>query len=82
VGLVIDLRTTETQAHFTRSLDGLYTDSAVALEGFEEKFRLTWRQTEKTEVRTFLLNLIREITQEAERRKETDRPDGARRPVT
>ena len=62
VGLVIDLRTAETQAHFTKSLDGLYTDSAIALDGFEEKFRLTWRPTEKDEVRDLLANFVRQLS--------------------
>jgi hypothetical protein len=62
VGLVIDLRTTETQKHFTKSLDGLYTNSPTALEGFEEKFRLTWRQTEKDKVLDFLSGLVRKIS--------------------
>lgn len=59
VGLVVDLRTAETQKHFTKSLDGLYTDSPVVMEGFEEKFSLAWRQIEKDQVRDFLENLVR-----------------------
>lgn len=62
VGLVIDLRNTETQAHFTKSLDGLYTDSPIALGGFEEKFRLNWHQTEKDKVLEFLSGLVGEAS--------------------
>jgi len=61
VGIVIDLRTTETQKHFTKSLDGLYTDSPIALDGFEDKFTLNWRQTEKDKVRDFLTGLLNEL---------------------
>jgi hypothetical protein len=68
VGLVIDLRTTETQKHFTKSLDGLYTNSPVALEGFEEKFRLTWRQMEKDKVLDFLSGLVKKISDANARR--------------
>jgi hypothetical protein len=62
VGLVIDLRNTETQKHFTKSLDGLYTDSPIALDGFEEKFRLVWRHMEKDNVLDFLSGLIKDIS--------------------
>lgn len=62
VGLVIDLRNTETQKHFTKSLDGLYTDSPIALDGFEEKFRLVWRHMEKDKILDFLNGLMKEIS--------------------
>jgi hypothetical protein len=61
VGLVVDLRTTESHKHFTRSLDGLYTVSPKALEAFEEKFSLTWRATLKDDARVFITGLITEL---------------------
>lgn len=60
VGLVIDLRTNQTRKHFTKSIDGLYTNSATAMAGYEEKFQLMWNGTEKSVATAFLENLIKE----------------------
>jgi hypothetical protein len=38
VGLIIDLRTTEPERHFTRSVDGLFTNSPRTMDDFERKF--------------------------------------------
>lgn len=71
VGLVVDLRTTETDRHFTKSLDGLYTEAPEALQGFAEKFTLTWPRrdhssqhdyTDRTTVRRFLNDLVAQLS--------------------
>jgi hypothetical protein len=63
VGLVIDLRTTDIQRHFTQSLEGLYTDSQPILEQFERKFAIAWKQSDKSEVRNFIEDLLLQFSE-------------------
>lgn len=69
VGLVMDIRTAETQKHFTKSLDGLFTDSLEIMNGFEEKFRMSWRQIEKDKAREFLEGLIATLRGDSDQKK-------------
>lgn len=61
VGLVLDLRTTETNKHFTRTIDGLYTETPETLRAFEEKFELMWQPTTRNEARAFIAGLISQL---------------------
>ncbi len=60
VGLVIDLRTNQTRKHFTKSIDGLHTESDAAMNAYEEKFQLMWNGTDRSTAKAFLENLIKQ----------------------
>lgn len=60
VGLLIDLRSTEIDAHFTNSIDGVYTESLDLLNEFDRKFGNIWRSTvyDKEENKKFIKDLL------------------------
>jgi hypothetical protein len=58
VGLVLDLRTTDIKSHFTKSLEGLFTDSKSTLEQFEQRFSSAWVQQEKLDTIAFIDGLL------------------------
>ena len=72
-GLVVDMRTTEVDAHFTNTVDGLYTNSKDIIKEFERKFELNWHpdhQTNKRDIERFLQDLLSNKIAEFKRKRE------------
>lgn len=65
VGLLIDLRTTEPERHLTRSIDGLVSTSAEAMDDFQRKFERIVHTRDKGELIGQVEKYIDQVRQHA-----------------
>jgi hypothetical protein len=61
VGLVVDIRTSGEEHHFTRSIDGLYSKSEAVMDEFERKFESIWQSPNPSEDKEFIESLLKEL---------------------
>ena len=73
VGLLIDLRSTEIDAHFTKSIDGIYTEAPELLNEFDRKFSNIWKSKctvyDKEINRNFINDLLVELDKRSDIKK-------------